>query len=223
MYENGLKHLLQNLSNLVCLGDDFRRFSHPNAQNLAQSRNSQIVCVTWVFSSEAGKCQHLPVPTQLFHEVVSMGIRGGAGRRGEAGEGFCAVLLCLEGRASLFWGREAPSCGFSLVGAEWSPWVGAGLSALLCHWGRWRPARAWGKDEKGRVASEFGDSCASLLGACPRSWVGVSRARDPCEVSVAEVQVCRECEIPGVLLPLNKPEFSLKTAMGMCTLPCLRC
>lgn len=30
-----------------------------------------------------------------------------------------------------------------------SPRVGAGLSALLCHWGRWRPARAGGKDGKG--------------------------------------------------------------------------
>lgn len=46
VYENGLKHMLQKLSNLVCLGDDFRRFSHPNAQNLAQSQNSQIMCLT---------------------------------------------------------------------------------------------------------------------------------------------------------------------------------
>lgn len=45
----------------------------------------------------------LPGPTQqLFCGEVSMGITGGAGRRGEPEEGFCAVILCLEGQASLF-------------------------------------------------------------------------------------------------------------------------
>lgn len=181
-----------------------------------------------LFSSKAGKWQHLPGPTQqLFCGEASMGIRGGAGRRGR----FlcCAFVSGGSGitflRVSARWG--APRFGFSLVGAEQSPWVGAGLSALLCLWGRWRPARAGGNDGKGWDASKCGDSCASLLGAHPRSWAGIRRGCDLCEVSVgqlvAEVWVCRECEIPGMLLSQNKPVFLLKTTMGLSTLPCLRC
>lgn len=43
MNENGLKHILQNLSNLVYLGDDFQTFSHLGTQNLAQSRSYQNI------------------------------------------------------------------------------------------------------------------------------------------------------------------------------------
>lgn len=74
MNENGLKHILQNLSNLVYLGDDFQTFSHLGTQNLAQSRsylNSALAA--WpgmVFSSEVEKCPHLPLPTQQFYCYV---------------------------------------------------------------------------------------------------------------------------------------------------------
>lgn len=139
-------------------------------------------------------------------------------------------FLCLEGQTLLFWGclqgekLQGVSFPFSLVGAEQSPWVAAGLSALLGHWGRWRPARAGGDDGKGWVASKCGDPHASLLGAHPRCWVGIRCAHSPCEVLAACGWGVR---VQGVwdswdVVTTEQTRVLVKNNLGMSTLHCLR-
>lgn len=158
--------MLQNLSNLVCLGDDFRRFSHPNAQNLAQSQNSQIMC--WTCSApRLGSASISLSPCSCLVVRFPGDQRWGWQEKRARRRFLCCAFV--SGGLGIAFLRGSARGRSSKVFPGGSPRVGAGLSALLCHWGRWRPARAGGNDGKGRTASEFGDSCASLLGAHPRS------------------------------------------------------
>lgn len=154
---------------------------------------------------------------------VSMGIRGGAGRTGEPGEGFCVWRVrhrFSEGvckvRSSKVWVFPFP-CGSRAES------LGAGLWALLGRWSRWRPARAGGSDGKGWVASRCGDSCASLLGAQPRCWVGIRCAHNPCGVLAA----CGwGASVQGVwdswdVVITERTRVLIKNNLGMSTLPCL--
>lgn len=154
---------------------------------------------------------------------VSMGIRGGAGRTGEPGEGFCVWRVrhrFSEGvckvRSSKVWVFPFP-CGSRAES------LGAGLWALLGRWSRWRPARAGGSDGKGWVASRCGDSCASLLGAQPRCWVGIRCAHNPCGVLAAcgwGVSVQGVWDSWDVVIT-EQTRVLIKNNLGMSTLPCL--
>lgn len=212
--------MLQNLSNLACLGDNFWRFSHPNAQTLAQSQIPKLC----VWPGTVFRCQHLPGSMQQqFCAEVSMGVRGEAGRTGEPGEGFCVWRVrhrFSEGvckvRSSEVWVFPFPWWEQSRV-LEW-------LQGCQLYWGSWRPARAGGDGGKGWVASKCGGSHASLLGAHPRCWVGIRCAQNPCEVLAAcgwgvSVQGVWDS---WVVVIIEQTRVLTKNYLGMSTLPCLR-
>lgn len=112
MNEHDLKRILQNVSNLVYLGDDFQTSSRLSTQNLAPSRSYQkdlsACCVTWNgvqlsrWEAPTPPLPHAAVLLLKIERFVPIAARGAADGRAKPGAGCQAMLLCHSGSGIAF-------------------------------------------------------------------------------------------------------------------------